>query len=31
MARRAATTFLGMPAFGDIAGRAALPEPKDRP
>ena len=31
MARRAATAFLGMPAFGDIAGRAALPEPKDRP
>jgi len=31
MARRAAATFLGMPAFGDIAGRTALPAPKDRP
>jgi Phage integrase family len=31
MARRAATTSLGMPAFGDIAGRAALPAAKDRP
>ena len=30
MARRAATTFLGMPAFADIAGRAALPVSKDR-
>jgi len=31
MARRAATTFLGMPPFGDIAGRAALSAAKDRP
>lgn len=31
MARRAATTFLGMPAFADIAGRAELPAAKDRP
>jgi hypothetical protein len=31
MARRAATTFLGMPAFADIAGRAALPVSKDCP
>ena len=30
MARRAAATFLGMPAFADIAGRAALPVSKDR-
>jgi hypothetical protein len=30
MARRAATTFLGMPAFADIAGRAALTVSKDR-
>jgi integrase len=30
MARRAAATFLGIPAFGDIAGRAALPAAKDR-
>ena len=31
MARRADTTFLGMPAFGDIAGRAGLPAAEDRP
>ena len=31
MARRAATTFLGMPAFDEIAGRTALPASKDRP
>jgi hypothetical protein len=31
MARRAAATFLGMPAFSDIAGRAALPSSKGRP
>ena len=31
MARRAAATFLGIPSFGDIAGRAAIPAAKDRP
>jgi integrase len=31
MARRAASTFIGMPAFGEIAGRAALPSAKGRP
>jgi integrase len=31
MARRAATIHLGMPAFGEIAGRTALPASKDRP
>jgi hypothetical protein len=31
MARRAATVHLGMPAFGEIAGRTALPTSKDRP
>lgn len=31
MARRADTTFLGMPTFSDIAGRAALPAAKDSP
>jgi hypothetical protein len=31
MARRAATIHLGMPAFGDIAGRTALANSKDRP
>jgi hypothetical protein len=31
MARRAATTFLGMPAFADIAGRTQLSSSKDRP
>ena len=31
MARRAATIHLGMPAFGEIAGRIAHPASKDRP
>ena len=31
MARRVATTFIGMPPFGDIVGRTALPSSKDRP
>ena len=31
MARRATTIHLGMPAFGDIAGRTTLPASKDRP
>ena len=31
MARRAATVHLGMPVFGEIAGRAALSSSKDRP
>jgi hypothetical protein len=31
MARRAAATFLGMPAFGDIAGRTTVSTAKDRP
>jgi hypothetical protein len=31
MARRAATTFLGIPAFSDIAARTALPAAKERP
>jgi hypothetical protein len=31
MARRAATIHLGMPAFGEIAGRTALSSSKDRP
>ena len=30
-ARRAATIHLGMPAFGEIAGRIAHPASKDRP
>jgi integrase len=31
MARRTATIHLGMPAFGEIAGRTALPSSTDRP
>jgi len=31
MTRRATTIHLGMPAFGEIAGRTVLPASKDRP
>jgi hypothetical protein len=31
MARRAATVHLGMPTFGEIAGRTPVPSAKDHP